>query len=131
MSTKQRLSFVLLLASPLAFGQAKRSLAAAPTVVEPPTSQPQVLLASNGAAPEALVPPASQRKSLLRPALLTRSARTPEVWLSPREPCYPLTPTEHVAAVHCAWTTRRVRQQGGRQRDRLGRPCARSGTLYP
>jgi hypothetical protein len=131
MSTKQRLSFVLLLASPFAFGQAQRSSAAAPTAVEPPTPQPQVLLASNGAAPEALVPPATQQNLLVRPAVLTPTPRKPEVSLRQREAFYSLMAAEHGAAVLDAWSTRQVLQQGGRELDPLVRPFAHSATLYP
>jgi hypothetical protein len=130
MSTKQRLSFVLLFAGSFAFGQAEQSLAAAPSAIEPQTAQPQVLLASNGAAPETLVPPAPQNL-LIRPAVLTPLPTKPEVSLRQREVFYSLMAAEHGAAVLDAWSTRQVLQQGGRELDPLVRPFAHGNGLYP
>lgn len=129
MSPKQRLSFVLLLASPFAFGQVERSSAVAP--VEPQTPQTRVLLASNGAAPESLVPPTLEQNSLIRPALSTPTPRKPEISLRRREAYYSLMAAEHGAALLDAWSTRQVLQQGGRELDPLVRPFAHSATLYP
>ena len=130
MSPTQRL-FVLLLASSFAFGQADRSLIAAPAAVESPTAQPQLLLASNGAAPDALVPPAPQPNLLIHPAVLTPTPRKREISLQQRTTFYSLMVAEHGAAVLDAWSTREVLQQGGRELDPLVRPFAHSATLYP
>lgn len=131
MSTKQRLTFVLLFASPFAFGQAQGSSAAAPTAAESPSPQPQVLLASNAAAPEALVAPAPQQNLLIHPAVLKPTPEKPEVSLRERKVFYSLLAAEHGAAVLDAWSTRQVLQQGGRELDPLVRPFAHSATLYP
>src|SRR5581483_1132101 len=127
----QRLTFVLLLASPFAFGQAERSSAAAPAAVVPQNPQPQVLLASNATAPEALVPPAPQQNLLIHPAVLKPVPKKPEVSLRQRGVFYSLMAAEHGAAVLDAWSTRQVLQQGGRELDPLVRPFAHGPSLYP
>lgn len=131
MSTKQRLTFVLLFASSFAFGQAERSSAAAPAAAEPQNPQPQVLLASNAAAPEALVVSAPQQNLLIHPAVVKPAPEKPQVSLRQREVFYSLMAAEHGAAVLDAWSTRQVLQQGGRELDPLVRPFAHSATLYP
>lgn len=131
MSTKQRLTFVLLLASPFAFGQVERSSVAAPAVAEPQNPQPQVLLASNAAAPEALVGPAPQQNLLIHPAVLKPMPQKPEVSVRQRKEFYSLMAAEHGAAVLDAWSTRQVLQQGGRELDPLVRPFAHGPGLYP
>lgn len=131
MSPKQRLSFVLLLASPFALGQAERSSAAAPAAAVPQNPQPQVLLASNAAAPESLVAPAPQQNLLIHPAVLKPVPQKPEISIRERAAFYSLIAAEHGAAVLDAWSTRQVLQEGGRELDPLVRPFAHSATLYP
>jgi hypothetical protein len=131
MSTKQRLTFVFLFASPFAFGQAERSSAAAPAAAVPQNPQPQVLLASNAAAPEALVAPAPQQNLLIHPPVLKPVPAKPEISMRERAVFYSLIAAEHGAAVLDAWSTRQVLQQGGRELDPLVRPFAHSATLYP
>lgn len=124
MSPKQRLSFVLLLASPFALGQAERSSAAAPAAA-------QLLLASNAAAPESLVAPAPQQSLLIHRAVLKPVPQKPEISIRERAAFYSLIAAEHGAGVLDAWSTRQVLQEGGRELDPLVRPFAHSATLYP
>src|SRR6185312_7233584 len=115
MSMKQRLSFVLLLASPLAFGQAEQPSAAASAAAEPHNAQAQLLLASNAAAPEALVSPSGQQNLLIRPIVMAPAPRKREISIRRREAFYSLMAAEHGAAILDAWSTRQVLQQGGRE----------------
>jgi hypothetical protein len=131
MSPKQRLSFVLLLASPFAFGQVERPSAAPPSAAVPQNPQPQVLLASNAAAPEPLVASAPQTNLLIHPAVLKPAPAKPEISMRERAAFYSLIAAEHGAAILDAWSTRQVLQQGGRELDPLVRPFAHSATLYP
>jgi hypothetical protein len=131
MSPKQRLSFVLLLASPFSFGQVDRSSAAAPAAAVPQTPQAQVLLASNTASPEALLAPASQPNLLIHPAVSKPAPHKSEVSVRQREVFYSLMGAEHAAGVLDAWSTRQVLQQGGRELDPLVRPFAHGPGLYP
>jgi len=131
MSPKQRLSFVLLLASPFAFGQVERSSAAAFAAAVPQNPQPQVLLASNAAAPEALVASAPQQNLLIHPAVLKSAHPKPEISTRERTVFYSLSAADHGAAVLDAWSTRQVLQQGGRELDPLVRPFAHGPGLYP
>ncbi len=131
MSTKQRLTFVLLFASSFAFGQVEESSAAAPAAAEHQNPQPQVLLASNAAAPETLTVPVPQQNLMIHPAVLKPAPEKPQVSLRQRQVFYSLMAAEHGAAVLDAWSTRQVLQQGGRELDPLVRPFAHSATLYP
>jgi hypothetical protein len=131
MSPKQRLSLVLFLASPFAFGQVERSPAAAPAAAAPQNPQPQILLARNAVAPEALVAPVPQQNLLIHPAALKPVPQKPEVSIRQREVFYSLMAAEHGAAVLDAWSTRQVLQQGGRELDPLVRPFAHGPGLYP
>ncbi len=129
MSPKQRLSFVLLLASSCASGQVEGSSAAAAALPQNPNAQ--VLLASNASAPEALLASAPQQNLLIHPAVLKPVPQKPEVSTRQREVFYSLAAAQHGAAILDAWSTRQVLQQGGRELDPLVRPFAHGPGLYP